>query len=86
MAAGFRRPTFERFDTDIRIGNDLSDAVEFAMALGPAGEVLRLAGVTAAEHLAPKVVEALREALSRFVRHDGVFGHSSSWIISARAT
>jgi SAM-dependent methyltransferase len=83
-AAGFTRSTFERFDTDIRIGNDLSDAVEFAMALGPAGEVLRLAGASAAERLRPKVVEALREALSPFVRTDGVFGRSSSWIISAR--
>lgn len=86
IAAGFTRPTFERFDTDIRIGRDLSDAVEFAMTLGPAGELLRLAGVAATERLRPKVVEALRDAFSRFVRADGVFGRSSSWIISARGT
>ena len=83
-AAGFGRPTFERFDTDIQIGNDLEDAIQFAMALGPAGEVLRLAGAEA-ERLMPEVLAALNEALSPFVRKDGVFAHSSSWIITARA-
>ncbi len=42
--AGFERITFERFDCDICIGRDLDDAIEFAMALGPAGEIIRLAG------------------------------------------
>jgi SAM-dependent methyltransferase len=83
-AAGFGRPTFERFDTDIQIGNDLEDAIQFAMALGPAGEVMRLAGADA-ERLKPTVIAALNEALSPFVRKDGVFAHSSSWIITARA-
>ena len=35
---------FERFDADICVGKDLHEAVEFAMALGPAGEIIRLAG------------------------------------------
>jgi hypothetical protein len=42
--AGYQRITFERFDCDICIGRDLAEAVEFAMALGPAGEIIRLAG------------------------------------------
>ena len=42
-SAGFSGITFERFDTDICIGRDLDDALEFAMALGPAGEIIRLA-------------------------------------------
>src|SRR5918996_1703739 len=42
--AGFSRVTFERFDADICIGRDLAEAVEFAMTLGPAGEIMRLAG------------------------------------------
>ena len=44
VTAGYTGITFERFDTDICIGRDLDDAIEFAMALGPAGEIIRLAG------------------------------------------
>src|SRR5262249_33280439 len=43
-SAGFQRITFERFDTDICIGRNLADALEFATNLGPAGEIIRLAG------------------------------------------
>jgi len=42
--AGFERIAFERYDCDICIGSDMDDAIEFAMALGPAGEIIRLAG------------------------------------------
>ena len=64
-AAGFHRVTFERFDTDICIGRDLDEAIEFAMALGPAGEIIRLAG-DEGERLRPEVIEALRETLGRY--------------------
>jgi ubiquinone/menaquinone biosynthesis C-methylase UbiE len=82
-AAGFQAITFERFDTDICIGRNLDDAVEFAMALGPAGEIMRLAGAEG-EALKPKVVTALRDALGRYVRNDGVWAPSSTWFVSAR--
>ncbi|HTU59813.1 MAG TPA: methyltransferase domain-containing protein, partial [Polyangiales bacterium] len=42
-SAGFDRIQFERHDIDICIGRDLEEAIEFAMALGPAGEIIRLA-------------------------------------------
>ena len=61
-AAGYAGIAFERFDTDICIGRDLEEAVEFAIALGPAGEIIRLAGAEG-ERLKPKVVAALRDAL-----------------------
>lgn len=83
MSAGFSGVTFERFDTDICIGRDLDDAIEFAMALGPAGEIIRLAGAEG-DRLKPKVAAALRETLTRYVRHDGVWAPSSTWFISAR--
>jgi SAM-dependent methyltransferase len=83
VAAGFDRITFERFDAEIRIGKDVSDAVEFAMALGPAGEVLRLAGAEG-ERRKPEVVAALRDLLAPNARPDGVFGPSSSWLVTAR--
>jgi ubiquinone/menaquinone biosynthesis C-methylase UbiE len=82
-SAGFTGITFERFDTDICIGRDLEDAIEFATALGPAGEIIRLAGAEG-ERLRPKVVVALRETLRPYVRHDGVWAPSSTWFINAR--
>lgn len=81
--AGFVGITFERFDTDICIGRNLDDAVEFAMALGPAGEIIRLAGVEG-EKRKPQVVAALRDTLSRYARADGVWAPSSTWFVSAR--
>ena len=81
--AGYDRIAFERFDTDICIGRTLADAVEFAMALGPAGEIIRLAGETG-QGLRPKVVEALHEVLGHYARADGVWIGSSSWFITAR--
>jgi ubiquinone/menaquinone biosynthesis C-methylase UbiE len=83
-ASGFDSICFERIDTDIWIGRDIDDAIAFAMSLGPAGEILRLAGAEA-ERLKPRVVEAIREALSPFVREDGVWAPSSSWLVSAKA-
>jgi ubiquinone/menaquinone biosynthesis C-methylase UbiE len=80
--AGFERIRFERFDCDICIGRDLDDAIEFAMALGPAGEIIRLAGEEGAKRK-PQVVAALREALAPFVRPNGVWGPSSTWFVTA---
>lgn len=81
-AAGFERITFERFDCDICIGRDIEDAVEFAMALGPAGEIIRLAGEEG-EKRKPRVVAALKEAFSPYIRTNGVWAPSSSWLILA---
>lgn len=83
MSAGFTGVAFERFDTDICIGRDLDDAIEFATALGPAGEIIRLAGAEG-ERLRPTVATALRQTLSRYVRDDGVWAPSSTWFITAR--
>jgi ubiquinone/menaquinone biosynthesis C-methylase UbiE len=80
---GYDRVTFERFDTDICIGKDLDEAIEFAMALGPAGEIIRLAGDEGVKRK-DAVVAALRETLGRYARADGVWAPSSTWFISAR--
>jgi ubiquinone/menaquinone biosynthesis C-methylase UbiE len=82
-AAGYAGIGFERFDTDICIGRDLAEAIEFAIALGPAGEIIRLAGAEG-ERLKPQVIEALRSALARYERKDGVWAPSSTWFITAR--
>ena len=82
-SAGFDRIAFERFDTDICIGRDLDEAVEFAMALGPAGEIIRLAGEEGQKRK-PDVVAALRETLARYARPNGVWAPSSTWFVTAR--
>ena len=82
-AVGYERIAFERFDADICIGRDVAEAIEFAMALGPAGEIIRLAGDDGVR-LRPQVVAALTAALTPFVRADGVWAPSSTWFVSAR--
>jgi len=80
---GYERITFERFDCDISIGRDIDEAVEFAMAYGPAGEIIRLAEEEG-ERLIPEVMQALRKVFDHYVRNDGtVWAPSSAWIISA---
>ena len=80
--AGFERISFERYDCDICIGRDIDDAIEFAMALGPAGEIIRLAGEEGTKRK-PQVVAALRDVLSPFARHDGIWAPSSTWFVTA---
>jgi SAM-dependent methyltransferase len=85
VAAGFSHVTFERLDVEIRVGVGVDDAVDFSMALGPAGEILRLAKEEG-ERKKPQVVAALKEFFAPMARPDGVWGASSSWIVSAEAS
>jgi len=82
--AGFEEIALRRCDLPIKIGHDLDHAVEFNMALGPAGEVLRLWGDRVAE-IRPTIAAELREALADFDGPDGVIAPASTWIISAKA-
>jgi ubiquinone/menaquinone biosynthesis C-methylase UbiE len=84
VEAGFEGISFQRCDIAIEIGLDLDQAVEFAMALGPAGAAIRLAGEEA-EPLRPQIAAGLREALADFQTPNGVRGPASTWIVSARA-
>jgi SAM-dependent methyltransferase len=84
LNAGFAEIAFHRCDVDIWIGRDLDHAVEFVTALGPAGEVIRLAGDDAVR-VRPQIEAALREALSEFVRPEGVMAPASTWIVAAKA-
>jgi ubiquinone/menaquinone biosynthesis C-methylase UbiE len=84
MLAGFADIAFQRCDIPITIGRDLDEALELVMALGPAGEILRLAGDRAA-HLHGKVEAALREGLAEFVVDGELLAPASTWIVTARA-
>ena len=82
--AGFERVALRRCDLPLKIGDDLEHAVEFNMALGPAGEVLRLWG-DRVEEIRPRIAADLRQALAEFAGPDGVVAPASTWIISAEA-
>jgi SAM-dependent methyltransferase len=82
--AGFEQIALRRSDLPLKIGNDLDHAVEFNMALGPAGEVLRL-WEDRIDEIRPKIAADLREALADFQSPEGVFAPASTWIISAAA-
>jgi SAM-dependent methyltransferase len=84
IGAGFEEISLRRCDLPIQTGHDLDEAVDFAMALGPAGEVIRLAGAEA-ERIRPEIAAALREELADFAGPGGVWAPASTWIVSARA-
>lgn len=84
IGAGFERISLERCDIPYRIGRDLEEAVEYNMALGPAGEAIRLAG-REANAIRPRIVAALREALTEFQTEDGMIAGASTWIVTAEA-
>lgn len=82
--AGFEEIELRRCDLPLKIGDHLDHAVEFNMALGPAGEVLRL-WEDRIDEIRPKIAAELRETLADFDGPDGVFAPASTWIISAKA-
>jgi ubiquinone/menaquinone biosynthesis C-methylase UbiE len=85
LSAGFERVSLLRCDKPILIGVDLDEAVEFVMSIGPAGEILRLAGEQA-DHLHEPVAAALREDMAEWVASDGnVLAPASTWIVTALA-
>lgn len=85
QAAGWTQVTFERADLPICIGRTLAEAMDFSIALGPAGELIRVAGA-AAEAQRPAIEAAVRGVLSGYVTADGrVIAPSSTWVVTARA-
>jgi SAM-dependent methyltransferase len=85
LAAGFADVALHRCDLAILGGRDVQEAVDLVMALGPAGEILRLLGDRAAE-VRPRVEAALLDDFSSLVQPDGsVRAGASSWIVTATA-
>lgn len=81
--AGFEEIALRRSDLPLKIGNDLEHAVEFNMALGPAGEVLRLWG-DRVDEIRPEIADRLRKTLADLETPNGVYAPASTWIITAR--
>jgi SAM-dependent methyltransferase len=82
--AGFVDVSLRRCDIPILIGRDVDEAIDLVMSLGPAGEILRLAGDSAA-HLHGAIDAALRDGLSEFETSDGLRAPASTWIVTASA-
>jgi ubiquinone/menaquinone biosynthesis C-methylase UbiE len=84
LRAGFCDVSLRRFDHPILIGDDMDEAITFVKALGPAGELLRLAGERAA-HLHGDVDAVLRQGLAEFEGPNGVRASASTWLVTASA-
>lgn len=82
-AAGFEDARFERHDGPVMIGATVEQAMDFQLALGPAGEIYREAGVQA-EQRRHEIEDALRTELSHHLKDGKVYMQSSSWAITAR--
>lgn len=82
-SAGYEEIEFRRVDTQVLVGNDVKDAIEFQLAIGPAGEVFREAGEEAEKKRA-EIESALSDAINaQKTSADGIVMDSSSWVISA---
>ncbi|NIR30978.1 MAG: methyltransferase domain-containing protein [Gammaproteobacteria bacterium] len=81
--AGYTDIDFERIDAPLLVGRSPEDAVDFQLALGPAGEVYREAGEVA-EKRHDEIADALQAELARHETPEGIVMDSSSWKVSAR--
>ncbi|MBT6095508.1 MAG: class I SAM-dependent methyltransferase [Rhodospirillaceae bacterium] len=83
-SAGYEDIKFERVDAPVLVGRTVQDAIDFQLAIGPAGEVFREAG-REAEQKRPQIEAALGEAIEKQKQDaEGIIMDSSSWVISAR--
>jgi len=81
-AAGFEEVKFERVDAPVLVGKTVQDAIDFQLAIGPAGEVFREAGEEA-EEKREQIEAALTVAINKQkTEADGIVMPSSSWVIS----
>jgi ubiquinone/menaquinone biosynthesis C-methylase UbiE len=82
--AGFEEITFHRSDKPIVAGNGVEEALGLVTSLGPAGEILRLAGEKA-DPFRPQIDQKLREMYREYTDEDGVVrAPASVWIVSAK--
>jgi ubiquinone/menaquinone biosynthesis C-methylase UbiE len=83
LSAGFEDVSLTRCDKRWSLGT-MDQAVDLALAIGPAGEAIRLAGDDA-ERQRPQIEAAVAEAFSDLVDDQGVSTNISTWIVTARA-
>ncbi len=83
IGAGYTDIKFERVDAQVMVGKDVQDAINFQLAIGPAGEVFREAGEEA-EEKREQIEAAMADAINKQkTSAEGIVMDSSSWVISA---
>lgn len=83
VASGYERISLQRFDMPFRMGADMEAAMGLTMAIGPAAEVIRLAG-DEADEIRPTIEARISDSLADFVQDDGsVVAPSSTWLVHA---
>jgi ubiquinone/menaquinone biosynthesis C-methylase UbiE len=82
--AGFENVTLRRVDLPFFVGEDIESAIAFAVALGPAAEVIRLAGEDAVR-VQPQIEADLLELAAEYEGPGGVIAPSSCWVVTATA-
>jgi ubiquinone/menaquinone biosynthesis C-methylase UbiE len=80
--AGFARVEFERVDAPIMAGKTIDEAIEFALMIGPAGEIMREAGPLGDEKK-PALIDDLRRAFEAYRSDGGIVMPSGSWTVTA---
>jgi len=80
-AAGFTDIRHDPVTMDIPVGPTVEEAAEFALDLGPAGEIVRLCGADSGRE---RVRARLVERFARDMSPEGVQLSSGSWIVRAK--
>jgi len=81
--AGFDDIRFSATDGPVTAGDSLCNAIDFQLAIGPAGEIFREAGALAEDRRA-EIEAALHDALAPYQQGESIVLPSASWRISAR--
>lgn len=82
-AAGFEEIELHRRDFDYFMGEDMEEAVDSLLAIGPGAELIRLNGEHG-ESRRGEIAEALAEHYSQWQRPDGsIVGRGSVWLVAA---
>jgi ubiquinone/menaquinone biosynthesis C-methylase UbiE len=82
-AAGFEEIEMHQRDFDYYMGEDMDEAIDALLAIGPGAELIRLNG-DYGESRRPEIVEALTEHYRAWQRPDGsIVGRGSVWIVAA---
>ena len=83
-AAGFEGIELQARDFDYFLGEDIDEAVDALLAIGPGAELIRLNGEHG-EGLRPRIAAELATRYADWQRPDGaVVGRASVWIVAAR--
>ncbi|MDD7973813.1 class I SAM-dependent methyltransferase [Roseinatronobacter alkalisoli] len=81
--AGYEDIRFNATDGPVIVGDSIRNAIDFQLAIGPAGEVFREADALA-EKRRDEIEAALCDALAPYLQDGHVVMPSASWRISAR--